>query len=399
MVMMLLTHGKLICKLPEAINVTPRSLTTLLGLSSPTSIFRVSYQTSSASNARMTSKPSAIMQALQTTLNSGPAKQLDDASYQPRYQDYWYVDTDEEWQPSSAQPSSIAKKGHPIDPKAIRLISWNIDVLIGFAEQRMRAALRYMHEVVTSTPAETAAVVFLQEMGQSDLRQIREAEWVKQRFNITEFDHRNWLGPLYGTTILVDRRLTIKNVFRVPWVSKFDRDGLSVDIALSSAQSGNGNREVLRLCNTHLESLVADPPVRPLQLAAASKILKETGVASALIAGDFNAIQPFDRTLHSENDLKDAYLELGGQEDSDDGFTWGYQVPQWMRDKFGCSRMDKILLRGDVRPKSFERIGVDVKVAEEERDKVQKEIEGGWVTDHYGVMGDFEFTEGWELQT
>jgi tyrosyl-DNA phosphodiesterase 2 len=347
----------------------------------------------------MNSKPSAIMQALQTTLNSGPAKHLDETSYQPRYQGYWYVDTDGKWQPSSVQPSSIAKKGHLIDPKAIRLISWNIDVLIGFAEQRMRAALRYMHEVVTSTPAETAVVVCLQEMGQSDLRQIREAEWVKQRFNITEFDNRNWLGPLYGTTILVDRRLTIKNVFRVPWVSKFDRDGLFLDIALIDTQSSGGNGKVLRLCNTHLESLVADPPVRPLQLAAASKILKENGVASALIAGDFNAIQPFDRTLHRENDLKDAYLELGGQEDSDEGFTWGYQVPQWMRDTFGCSRMDKILLRGDVQPKSFERIGMGVKVAEEERDKVQKEIEGGWATDHYGVMGDFEFTEGWELQT
>ena len=39
-------------------------------------------------------------------------------------------------------------------------------------------------------------------------------------------------------------------------------------------------------------------------------------------------IEPFDRKLHSDNGLKDAYLELGGKEDSDDGFTWGQQAPK-----------------------------------------------------------------------
>jgi len=395
----LLTHGKLSCKLPKANNVTCRSLITLRGLSSSAITSRGSHYTPRALKPKKSSQPSVIMHALKASLSSGPAKQLDNASYQPRSQDYWYADTDGTWQPNSTlQPSSLSRQGRPMDPKTIRLISWNIDVLVGFAKERMRAALLYLDQVIAAAPAETAVVVFLQEMGQSDLVQIREAAWVKNRFNITELDNRNWLGPFYGTTTLVDQRLTIKNVFRVPWVSKFDRDGLFVDIALTNTQSSAETGKVLRLCNTHLESLVADPPVRPLQLATASKILKEDIVASALIAGDFNAIQPFDRTLHTENDLKDAYLELGGEEDSDDGFTWGYQVPQWLRDKFGCCRMDKILIRGDVLPKSFQRIGVDVKVTEEDMEMVQKEIEGGWVTDHYGVMGDFEFTEGWQLQ-
>jgi tyrosyl-DNA phosphodiesterase 2 len=346
----------------------------------------------------MSPPPSAIMEALTAALSSGPAEQLEDARYQPRPQDYWSYTTDGIWQsilPAQRLPSTNME--HPTNPKAIRLISWNIDVLIGFAEERMRAALQYLDEVVASTPAETLVVIFLQEMGQSDLEQIRQANWIMKRFNITELDHRNWLGPLYGTTTLVDRRLTIKDVFRAPWVSKFDRDGLFVDVALAHPKASNEQGKVLRLCNTHLESLVADPPVRPLQLAAAAKHLKHTNVACALLAGDLNAIQPFDRTLHSENDLKDAYLELGGHEDNDDGFTWGYQVPQWMRDRFGCSRMDKILLRGTIQPERFERIGVDVKVAENVREQVQKEIEGGWVTDHYGVMGDFELMEGWQL--
>lgn len=61
--------------------------------------------------------------------------------------------------------------------------------------------------------------------------------------------------------------------------------------------------------------------------------------------------------------------------------------------------MDKILLSGAVRPGKFERIGVGITVAEEARAKVESEIEGGWVTDHYGVMGDFNFTDGVQLET
>jgi tyrosyl-DNA phosphodiesterase 2 len=291
--------------------------------------------------------------------------------------------------------AAALNSGPPINPELIRLISWNIDILVEFAEERMRAALEYLDILTSSTPVDIPVIVFLQEMGQSDLEQIRNSTWVRQRFNITDITHQNWLSPLYGTTVLVDRRLQIKSVFRIPWISKFDRDGLFVDIALSSLKE---ETKVLRLCNTHLESLVADPPVRPLQIAAAAPYLQKPDVACALLAGDLNAIQPFDRSLHTENGLKDTYLELGGKEDSEEGYTWGQQAPQWMKDKFGCSRMDKILFRGDIHPRMFERIGMGVKVAEEVREEVGKEIEGAWVTDHYGVMGDFEFTGGLRLQ-
>jgi tyrosyl-DNA phosphodiesterase 2 len=342
------------------------------------------------------SKPIDVMQALTAAMNSGPAQRLGDAHYKPRTQGYWSATKNGTWQPvSSTQKTPSSRLGFSSGCKAIRLMSWNIDILVGCAEERMRAALQYLNGLVASTTPETPVVVFLQEMGQSDLQQIRDADWIKARFNITELDHRNWLSPLYGTTVLVDHRLIIKSVFRVPWISKFDRDGLFVDIALAS--TGKEER-VLRLCNTHLESLVADPPVRPTQLADASRYLQDSNVAAALLAGDLNAIQPFDRTLHSNNDLKDTYLELGGQEDSDAGYTWGYQVQQWMRQKFGCSRMDKILLRGTMKPKNFERIGMGVKVAEEVRERVEQEVEGGWVTDHYGVLGDFELTERLEFQ-
>jgi tyrosyl-DNA phosphodiesterase 2 len=322
-----------------------------------------------------------------------------DRDAQPKMQDYWHHVDGEKWESAPfTQTPSPPSTLPSINVKAIRLISWNIDFMAGFAQERMRAALQYLKELTSSTPLDVPVVIFLQEMVQSDLKQIQASEWIQQRFNITDVDTRHWHSGQYGTTTLIDRRLEVQRVFRVPWNSRFGRDGLFVDILLTHPQSPDVQPDILRLCNTHLESLVADPPLRPKQLAAASRYLKETHVACALLAGDLNAIQPFDRALHSENDLRDAYLELDGEEDSDDGYTWGYQVSQMMRNMFGCSRMDKILLCGALRTSNFERIGMDVKVAEDVMDEVETQIEGAWVTDHYGVMGDFELLEGWELQ-
>lgn len=273
-------------------------------------------------------KSGPVFQALTAAMNSGPAQHRGDAFHRPRQQDYFYPTESGTWTSTSTTQTPAVTYSEPlINPKVIRLISWNIDVLVPFAEERMSAALQYLEKLVTSTPADVPVVLFLQEMGISDLEQIRDSKWIHERFNITELDGRHWLSPFYGTTTLIDRRLHIKSVFRVPWISKFDRDGLFVDVALSGKESLDKEEKVLRLCNTHLESLVADPPVRPLQLSSASKYLQQAEVACALLAGDLNAIQPFDQSLHSENNLKDTYLALGGEENSDNGYTWGYQVP------------------------------------------------------------------------
>jgi tyrosyl-DNA phosphodiesterase 2 len=319
-----------------------------------------------------------------TALTSGPAQSLGDAHHKPRPQPFYHYNGSN-W---DVTPQHSSQSGRLLTTN-LRVVSWNIDMLIGFAEERMSAALKHLHTLVESTSREVPVVIFLQEMSQSDMRQIRDASFIQRRFHITDLDERNWLSPLYGTNTLIDRRLSIKSVFRVPWISKFDRDGLFVDLALS----GQGEGKVLRLCNTHLESLIADPPVRPLQLQAAAQYLHDSSVATGLLAGDLNAIQPFDRTLHCDNNLKDVYLELGGQEDSDDGYTWGYQVPQAVREKFGCSRMDKILFSGAVRPQKFERIGAGVKVAVENRQQMRDAGEEEWVTDHYGVMVDLQLEE------
>jgi tyrosyl-DNA phosphodiesterase 2 len=279
-----------------------------------------------------------------------------------------------------------------MNSKTLRLISWNIDFQQPFGHERMTAALSYLSSFVASIPRETPLAIFFQEMTAPDLVLIQDAPWIQERFHITDTTTHSWPDRRYGTTTLLDRRLTIQSVFRVPWYSNFGRDGLFVDIPLSPAAADS---KILRLCNTHLESLVADPPIRPFQVKAAAPFLH--AATAGLIAGDFNAIQPFDRTLHTDNDLKDTYLELGGKEDSDEGYTWGIQVPDALREQFGCSRMDKILFTGAVEPRAFERVGVDVKVAEEERARFRELELTEWVTDHLGIMGDFELVGNWEL--
>lgn len=334
--------------------------------------------------------------AFKWTMSFKSTQALGGSLYEPKKQDYFTFSQEGIWKPSTSEQRAL-HTDHPIDPKLIRLLSWNIDFRIPFGQERMDAALDYLQEQVSSIPAQIPIIIFFQEMVSLDLRQIRDSPWIQQRFHLTDTTPAHWLSH-YGTTTLIDRRLLITDVFRVPWLSNFDRDGLFVDIALTHPNSSSSSTsKVLRLCNVHLESLVADPPIRPTQMAAAAKYLHQPNVACALLAGDCNAIQPFDRTLHSDNNLHDTFLILGGKEDTEDSFTWGQQVPKQVREQFGCSRMDKIMFTGDVMPKTFERIGMGTKVAEGTRERLREAGQDEFVTDHYGVMGEFEVSAGWQL--
>ncbi|KAF6230037.1 hypothetical protein HO133_004375 [Letharia lupina] len=218
---------------------------------------------------------------------------------------------------------------------------------------------------------------------------IQATSWVQSRFRITDISSTNWLSR-YGTTTLIDLRLPIGSVFRTRYASKMGRDALFVDLDCSDGTRCTRNSRI-RLGNTHLESLAADPPLRPAQVALATRLLNDDSVHGGVLAGDFNAIQGFDRTLHVENDLKDAYLEAGGIEGAEKeggekgcekGWTWGMQSHGGQRERFGCSRMDKMLFCGGVRLEQLERIGEGVKVPEGEVG------EGIFATDHLGLVAD-----------
>lgn len=271
----------------------------------------------------------------------------------------------------------------------IALYTWNIDFMLPFAEARMRPALKYLDALTKSNPPTTASVIFLQECVSSDLVTIAATPWVREHYHLTDLDSTNWATTHYGTVTLVDRRLPITAAFRVHFSkTRMERDAFFIDVALRS----NSNHNKIRLCNSHLESLALEPPFRPPQMQLIARYLHEEGVQAGLTAGDFNSVQPFDRTLHVDNDLKDAYLEMGGKEDDDSGFTWGQQAATKLRKQFGCSRMDKVYFGGSVKLLKFERFGEDVLVEGEEEGKliVALGFEKPWVTDHLGVMAEVQ---------
>lgn len=291
------------------------------------------------------------------------------------------------WIPKSPLTTDIAEiSGNSSSITNIALYTWNIDFMLPFAEARMRPALEYLDTLTKGNPPTTASVIFLQECVPSDLLTTAATPWVREHYHLTDLDSTNWATTHYGTVTLVDTRLPITAAFRVHFSkTRMERDAFFIDVAMGS----NGSDKI-RLCNSHLESLALEPPFRPPQMQLIARYLHEESVYAGLTAGDFNGVQDFDRTIHVENSLKDAYLEMGGKEDEDSGFTWGQQAATKLREQFGCSRIDKVYFCGSIKLLKFERFGEDVLVEGEEEAKqiVALGFEKPWVTDHLGVMAE-----------
>jgi len=286
------------------------------------------------------------------------------------------------WQairPSSGERPAFSLKAS----NSIALFSWNIDFMLPYPDSRMGAAIRHLERQVAELPSATPAVIFLNECLHSDMKVIASDPWVQKTFLMTDIDGTYWQSGHYGTTTLVDRRLPIQDCFRVHYSkTRMERDGLFVDIKMG------GDDKLVRLCNTHLESLAFEPPFRPPQMQICASYMHDRSVHGAILAGDLNAIQDFDRHLHIDNGLKDAYLELGGEEDdAENGHTWGQQAATTQRERFGTSRMDKVYFCGGVECTSFERFGMDVQVEDEEEREttVKLGFEKPWITDHLGI--------------
>ncbi|KAI5859430.1 endonuclease/exonuclease/phosphatase family protein [Durotheca rogersii] len=318
-------------------------------------------------------------------------------SDEPWPQPYYSWDSGSEvWQLFKPLTSPSNDESQSSSISAIAVYSWNIDFMLPFAETRMKAALAHLEGLTSQLASTTAIVINLQECTPSDLITISQQEWVRDRFYITDLDSSAWASSLYGTVTLVDRRLEIASCFRVHYsATQMERDALFVDVAVAAKK--------VRLGNTHLESLALDPPLRPSQMRVAATYLHaDESYAGAVITGDFNAIQPFDAALHADNGLKDTYLELGGREGADDGFTWGQQALAALRERFGCSRMDKAyFFGGGIKLQSFERFGADIEVGG--GDKKQKDgllalgFERAWVTDHLGIKATFSLVNDTRL--
>ncbi|KAI1501294.1 hypothetical protein F5X99DRAFT_409264 [Biscogniauxia marginata] len=367
---------------------------------------------------------------------------------EPHPQPYYVFDhASQDWVEEQATPAEDPDAKHGGDTGSgaaitrLALYSWNIDFMLPHPGPRMRAALAHLESLISGSPsAATGVVVYLQECVESDLAAVGATGWVRERFAVTDRDAVDWASGHYGTVTLVDRRLLpLAACFRVHYaLTRMERDALFVDVWLRSSSDDNNNdndndndnksggdkkkkkkKKLVRLCNTHLESLADEPPYRPPQMRLAAAYLRGENnpnpvrggesesvpyyyypaVHGALAAGDFNAIQPFDRALHADNGLRDAYLESGGREDSDGGYTWGQQAAPPLRALYGCSRMDKVFFRGGLRLLRFARFGADVLLDGDPAgtgaaaDLLALGFERPWITDHLGVMAEVEVVD------
>ncbi|KUI67525.1 hypothetical protein VM1G_02582 [Cytospora mali] len=359
-------------------------------------------------------------------------KQLE--KYVPTAQPH-YTFNGSKWQLADPDFSTALSNKNTESPiNNLRIITWNIDFMAPFPRARMASALSYLQGLVGNIPTATALVICLQELRQvmpidfedprkqfdpqiaDDLGQIAAAEWVQQRFNVSDLSTEYWRCSYNGVT-LVDRRLAIAKVARLPFVSEYQREALMVDIvAKQPSENGGqepelvgenrGKKSVIRICNVHLDSMAGNPPMRPVQWKACAKYMqdKSGGVVAGIVAGDCNANRAYDLTLPQENGFKDAYLEMGGKEGDPEGLTWG---PQSKRTRFPHKRMDKVCFWQDetdsgnvpLQLRGLERIGVGVKVEDEVADQLLEAGYLGFVTDHYGLMADVEVSDGWTLST
>jgi tyrosyl-DNA phosphodiesterase 2 len=322
----------------------------------------------------------AIIKLVQSKAKSNFPWKRQEPYVQPYYS---YSSGSKSWEPittlSNPQPQ-------PSEATTFSVLSWNIDFMLPYPNERMLVALNYLKSLTTSNHPN---IIFLNESLTTDLELIQTQPWIQSSYHITDLTDEFWESGHYGTCTLIPKSLPVVSVFRVHYeATKMERDVLCIDI-----MTKNG---VVRICNSHLESLVADPPLRPAQITTAAKYMHEPGVHGAVVGGDFNAIQPFDRTLHLDNGLKDAYLEMGGKENSDEGFTWGRMAPVKQREMFGCSRMDKLFYCGGLEVVAFERFGLGVNVGAREIEKVlieEEGMDGGWVTDHAGVKATWKIVD------
>lgn len=339
---------------------------------------------------------------VQESIRQVQLAQKSDVPWREAYDRPWsqayhtYSNADAEWTAvSGASDTSPPDSTTAATTKKLALYSWNIDFMLPFPNSRMAAAIEHLKFLIAAHPSphETASVIFLAECVVGDLKLLAADPWVQSTFHLTDINGSFWQSGHYGTTTLVDRRLQIKDCFRVHYLqTRMERDGLFVDLKF---RLGPGEtKKTLRLCNTHLESLALEPAYRPPQLALCAQYMKDPAASAAILAGDLNAIQDFDRTLPSTNGLRDAYLELGGNEDdAEGGHTWGQQAATAQRERFGTSRMDKVLFCGEsLRLLAFERFGAGVEVRKEEEriGILDLGFEAPWVTDHLGVQALFE---------
>ncbi|KAJ7593107.1 Endonuclease/exonuclease/phosphatase [Mycena floridula] len=248
------------------------------------------------------------------------------------------------------------KEGEP--PCRVQIVTWNIDFQGSRPVERLEGVLKYLEdEVLTGKNGEApSAVVLLQEVHGRVLPELLKNSWVRDNFCVTPNDASKWgSGTVFGNVTLVSKSIKVVEASFLSFaLSKMKRAAIMVDVKLRTPVGGEDI--VVRIINTHLESLPTGASDRVLQLQVCAEMLKEPSISGGVVAGDMNAISEGDDRLPKMNGLRDSWW----RDNSDSGYTWGYQGGG----DFPKGRLDKILFlpqRG-FRVSEPSRIGVGHKL-------------------------------------
>jgi tyrosyl-DNA phosphodiesterase 2 len=262
-------------------------------------------------------------------------------------------------------------------PTSLSIITWNIDFATPETARRLTAALDYLRYHVfpeNKGGKPPPCLILLQEININAFNTLLTHPWVREWFRVVPASpEAGWpRGATYGTITLVHAPLA--NSMCIHYEDSYmGRNALVTDIMVGGAAEHHVPR-ILRVINTHLESLPMGTPMRITQMGVIAALVKEEagGIVGGIACGDMNSIAPSDATLPEQNGLSDAweYHRRGGEEE--EGTTWGYQPVT----RYPPGRLDKILYTEsdafDVR--DVRRIAVGLKMPG-----------GEWVSDHYGL--------------
>ncbi|KAI0337093.1 hypothetical protein BDW22DRAFT_1471227, partial [Trametopsis cervina] len=254
--------------------------------------------------------------------------------------------------PSPPRPANRRTLG-----KQLSLTSWNVHVSPFKRVERFQLILDRI------LGPKSSDIILLQEVA-SDVRQVRSRFLTSDAEDDTAFKGVPFAtmtllsNERFATSLLAEKndgsdgkgegegegegkrgsKMMLHSAFRMTLPSRYERDALCVNFH-DPATPGN----VLRLLNVHLNSLDAYFR-RAFQVHLLNGLLREGGCSGGVVAGDFNAIDPDDRTLVEKHGLVDAWVKLYEQTTGLDGATWGVGVE--LEHGLKPGRLDKVVMLG-----------------------------------------------------
>ncbi|KAI0833452.1 Endonuclease/exonuclease/phosphatase [Trametes gibbosa] len=259
-------------------------------------------------------------------------------------------------------------------PSELRLVTWNVDFMAPHSDARFLHILSYLQKSTLSAPPEPSCIL-LQELDAKSFAALLASDWVRKHYAVVPDSTKEWCDHHYGNATLVSRSIPVQNVKKMNFYnSQMGRTAIFVDIPIRPWADSDELR-VVRVANTHLESLPQGTSRRPAQLKAIAELLCAEGVDGGVVGGDMNMIgDTKDQTIHIAAGLEDACLFP----DDPASHTWGYQpVCQWPP-----QRLDRVFFVGEgLLVDSVQVIGRGLRIKN-----------GQWASDHCGLSTTISFS-------